>query len=67
MPSSRARTDEFRARLRDDVGELLTPIELRTVAEGEEEETELVGGDPPAIPRSASSSARMSASRSMPP
>jgi preprotein translocase subunit SecA len=42
----RARTDTLRARLRDDVGELLTPIELREVAPGDEEETELVGGDP---------------------
>jgi preprotein translocase subunit SecA len=42
----RARTDMLRQRLRDDLGELLTPIELREVAPGEEEETELVGGDP---------------------
>jgi preprotein translocase subunit SecA len=42
----RARTDVLRARLRDDLGDLLTPIELREVAPGEEEETELVGGDP---------------------
>jgi preprotein translocase subunit SecA len=42
----RGKTDEFRARLRDDLGDLLTPIELRDVPAGEEEETELVGGDP---------------------
>jgi preprotein translocase subunit SecA len=42
----RAKTDDLRARLREDVGELLTPIEQRAVAEGEEEETELVGSDP---------------------
>jgi preprotein translocase subunit SecA len=42
----RARTDDFRARLRDDAGELLTPIELRDVPAGEEEETDLVGSDP---------------------
>ncbi|MGH2455449.1 MAG: preprotein translocase subunit SecA [Candidatus Limnocylindria bacterium] len=42
----RAKTDEFRARLRERLGELLTPIELRDVPSGEEEETELAGGDP---------------------
>ncbi|HEY7332368.1 MAG TPA: preprotein translocase subunit SecA [Candidatus Limnocylindria bacterium] len=42
----RARTDALRQRLRDDLGDLLTPIELRDLAPGEEEETELVGGDP---------------------
>jgi preprotein translocase subunit SecA len=42
----RARTDTFRARLRESLGELLTPIELRVVPEDEEEETELAGGDP---------------------
>ncbi len=42
----RGKTDEFRARLREDLGDLLTPIELRDVPAGEEEETELVGGDP---------------------
>jgi preprotein translocase subunit SecA len=41
----RSKTDEFRARLREDAGELLTPIELRDVPEGEEEETELVGSE----------------------
>ena len=42
----RARTDDFRARLKERLGELLTPIELREVPEDEEEETELAGGDP---------------------
>jgi preprotein translocase subunit SecA len=42
----RGSTDKLRARLRDELGELLTPIELRDVAPGEEEETELVGADP---------------------
>jgi preprotein translocase subunit SecA len=42
----RARTDTFRARLQEGLGELLTPIELREVPEDEEEETELAGGDP---------------------
>jgi preprotein translocase subunit SecA len=42
----RARTDSLRSRLRDDLGELLTPIELRELPPGEEEETELIGGDP---------------------
>ncbi|HEX2193480.1 MAG TPA: preprotein translocase subunit SecA [Candidatus Limnocylindria bacterium] len=42
----RGRTDQLRERLRDELGELLTPIELRTPEPGEEEETELVGGDP---------------------
>jgi preprotein translocase subunit SecA len=42
----RDKTTELRARLHEGLGELLTPIELRTVAPGEEEETELVGGDP---------------------
>jgi preprotein translocase subunit SecA len=42
----RARTDDFRARLKERLGELLTPIELREVPEDEEEETELTGGDP---------------------
>jgi preprotein translocase subunit SecA len=41
-----ARTDAFRARLQDELGELLTPIELRDVPVDEEEETELVGDDP---------------------
>ena len=40
------RTDALRERLRDDLGDLLVPIEQREVAPGEEEETELVGGDP---------------------
>jgi preprotein translocase subunit SecA len=42
----RAKTDELRARLRDELGELLTPIELRDVPPGEEEETELTSDDP---------------------
>jgi preprotein translocase subunit SecA len=42
----RARTDDFRARLNERLGELLTPIELRQVPEDEEEETELADGDP---------------------
>jgi preprotein translocase subunit SecA len=42
----RSRTDVLRARLRDNLGELLIPVELREVAPGEEEETELAGGDP---------------------
>jgi preprotein translocase subunit SecA len=42
----RGSTEKLRARLRDELGELLTPIELRDVAPGEEEETELAGGDP---------------------
>src|SRR5574338_516119 len=42
----RAKTQELRDRLRDELGDLLTPIELREVPEGEEEETELAGGDP---------------------
>jgi preprotein translocase subunit SecA len=42
----RARTESFRARLKEGLGELLTPIELREVPEDEEEETELAGGDP---------------------
>jgi preprotein translocase subunit SecA len=42
----RGSTEKLRARLREELGELLTPIELREVAPGEEEETELAGGDP---------------------
>jgi preprotein translocase subunit SecA len=42
----RGSTEKLRARLREELGELLTPIELRDVAPGEEEETELAGGDP---------------------
>jgi preprotein translocase subunit SecA len=42
----RARTEDFRARLRERLGDLLTPIELREVPPDEEEETELAGGDP---------------------
>jgi preprotein translocase subunit SecA len=42
----RGSTEKLRARLRDELGELLMPIELREVAPGEEEETELAGGDP---------------------
>jgi preprotein translocase subunit SecA len=42
----RARTETFRARLQERLGDLLTPIELRAVPEDEEEETELAGGDP---------------------
>jgi preprotein translocase subunit SecA len=42
----RGRTELLRERLRDDLGDLLTPIELRDVPPGEEEETELAGGDP---------------------
>jgi preprotein translocase subunit SecA len=42
----RGTADSLRARLRDELGELLTPIELRDVLPGEEEETELAGGDP---------------------
>jgi preprotein translocase subunit SecA len=41
-----ARTDALRQRLRDDLGDLLVPIEQREVPPGEEEETELIGGDP---------------------
>jgi preprotein translocase subunit SecA len=36
----------LRATLEDRLGELLVPIELRAVAPGEEEETELTGSDP---------------------
>jgi preprotein translocase subunit SecA len=36
----------LRATLEDRLGELLVPIELRVVAPGEEEETELTGSDP---------------------
>jgi preprotein translocase subunit SecA len=36
----------LRATLEDRLGELLVPIELRDVAPGEEEETELTGSDP---------------------
>ncbi len=39
-------TATLRARLQDELGELLTPIELRDVPPGEEEETELTGDDP---------------------
>ena len=39
-------TATLRARLEDELGELLTPIELREVPPGEEEETELAGDDP---------------------
>ncbi len=39
-------TATLRARLQDELGELLTPIELRDVPPGEEEETELAGDDP---------------------
>ena len=39
-------TATLRARLEDELGELLTPIELRDVPPGEEEETELAGDDP---------------------
>src|SRR5574338_160258 len=42
----RAKTQELRDRLRDELGDLLTPIELREVPEGEEAEPELAGGDP---------------------
>ncbi|MEP6469869.1 MAG: preprotein translocase subunit SecA [Chloroflexota bacterium] len=42
----RGSTEKLRARLRNELGELLMPIELREVAPGEEEETELAGGDP---------------------
>ena len=42
----RGTTEKLRQRLRDELGELLTPIELREVPPGEEEETELAGGDP---------------------
>jgi preprotein translocase subunit SecA len=42
----RGTTEKLRERLREALGELLTPIELREVAPGEEEETELAGGDP---------------------
>jgi preprotein translocase subunit SecA len=39
-------TATLRARLQDELGELLIPIELREVPPGEEEETELTGEDP---------------------
>jgi preprotein translocase subunit SecA len=42
----RGTTEKLRATLRDGLGELLTPIELREVPAGEEEETELTGEDP---------------------
>jgi preprotein translocase subunit SecA len=42
----RGTTEKLRQRLSDQLGELLTPIELREVPPGEEEETELAGGDP---------------------
>jgi preprotein translocase subunit SecA len=42
----RAKTAEFRARLSEAVGELLTPIELRAVPEGEEGTSELTASDP---------------------
>ncbi|HEX6474594.1 MAG TPA: preprotein translocase subunit SecA, partial [Candidatus Limnocylindria bacterium] len=39
-------TATLKARLQDELGELLIPIELREVAPGDEEETELAGDDP---------------------
>ena len=39
----RGTTQQLRDRLRDELGELLTPIDLRAVAPGDEEETELAG------------------------
>ena len=42
----RGSTATLRATLQDSLGELLIPIELREVPPGEEEETELAGGDP---------------------
>ena len=59
-------TGTLRARLQDELGELLTPIELRDVPPGEEEETELPAAIRRATARSARSSASGSASRSTP-
>jgi preprotein translocase subunit SecA len=42
----RAKTDEFRARLRDELGDLLLPFEQRPVIEGEEDDSALTGADP---------------------
>jgi preprotein translocase subunit SecA len=45
----RAKTELFRARLRDAVGDLLTPIEQRALTPEEAAESELVVGDPTRI------------------
>ena len=45
----RAKTDEFRARLRDSLGDLLIPIEQRPLTPEEAAESELVVGDPTRI------------------
>ena len=42
----RAKTEEFRARLREELGDLLLPYEQRPVVEGEEDDSALTGADP---------------------
>ncbi len=42
----RAKTDEFRARLREQLGDLLLPFEQRPEVEGEEVDSALTGADP---------------------
>ena len=45
----RGKTEQFRARLRDALGDLLVPIEQRALTEEEAAESELVVGDPARI------------------
>ena len=45
----RGRTEQFRARLRESLGDLLTPIEQRTLTPEEASESELVVSDPTRI------------------
>ncbi len=45
----RARTDEFRTRLRDELGELLVPIEYRKLDDDEAFETELTAASNPGL------------------
>jgi hypothetical protein len=42
----RAKTEEFRARLREQLGDLLLPFEQRPVADDEEDDSALTGADP---------------------